>query len=192
MIAVVIQLPSRHHDLVIKAIILRVARCAIRTGITHHCIVLEVMRPIVAPNIALFLQHYQQNLRVYTIFLRRLVNNFASRKHPLFFLAARTKVGLMRLWVLVIFRNTHEWRIVVLGIAACAQLLHILRARHIAINLLCAPHIASGVVRINKRVNFCRRHGVRIVKNRVVNNAARLKFRSAQRLCLALACHEGS
>ena len=87
MLAVIIQLPRGFHDLVIKTIILRVARSGVWAAIAHHGIVLPFEWPVVAPNIAFLFEKYEQNLWVYVVLLRGVINNLRSGNHSVFNLA---------------------------------------------------------------------------------------------------------
>ena len=150
------------------------------------------MWPIVAPNIALLFEHYEQYLRINTVFVGCSVDNLAGAEHSCFFLATSLEIRLVCFWIFVIFRNADKRRIVIFRVALCAELLNIFCARYITVNLLRSPHIASWRMRVDKRVYFGCRHCIRVVENRVVDNTTGLKFCCAESLRRALATEKRS
>ena len=186
MFAVIIQLPCGFHNLVVKTIILFVAWCSIWAAIAHHGVIFPFERPVVAPNVTLLFEEYEQNLRVYVVLLCGVVNNLRRRNHSVFDFAFWVVEWAMRLRIFVIILNADIWRLVVSRIARFALHARIFGACRVGwngfpingattANRTGAPHVTSRHILIQMSLNLRNIHRVFVIKNRIIDNISSIK-----------------
>ena len=116
MFAIILKLPSSLLHLVIKTIVSFITWRIVRAAVAHYGIILIFQWPVVTPHKALFFNHYKQNLRVNTVFLRDIINNLRSTLHASSRHALRFIQSLMGFWIFIVFIDTNIWRIVILSL----------------------------------------------------------------------------